>query len=148
MENKKIHILLADDDIDDCDFFQDAIYELEIQYDLKVIHNGVDLMAYLLFDPEVFPDIIFLDLNMPKKSGSECVTEIKSSSKLSHIPVVIYSTSLDHSVLENLQELGANYYIQKPAEFSGIKNVIQKALAITQTPDMPSSSKDNFIIQP
>lgn len=148
MDSTKPHILLADDDIDDCEFFQDALNELDQPYDLTIIDDGVKLMTFLKSDLAPNPDIIFLDLNMPKKSGFECTAEITASSKLSHIPVIIYSTSLDLSVLDNLYEMGASHYIQKPAEFASIKSVIKKALSLSNDTKPNSISKDNFLIQP
>lgn len=148
MQHTKLNILLADDDIDDCDFFKDAVDELGQPNQLTVIHDGVELMSYLSSNLEIYPDIIFLDLNMPKKSGMECIADIKASEKLSHIPIIIYSTSLDRDVLEKLYDLGASHYIQKPAEFSSIKTVISKALSLTMGPVSKSPTKENFIIQP
>lgn len=148
MKHLKPHILLADDDIDDCEFFQDALDELNEPYALTIIHDGVELMAFLSSDSAKEPDIIFLDLNMPKKSGLECIAEIKASPKLSQIPVIIYSTSLDRTVLDNLYQMGASHYIQKPAEFGSIKSVIKKALASSNDSLSSSISKENFIIHP
>ena len=81
MEKTKLHLLLADDDIDDCDFFQDAIDEISEPLNLTILNNGVQLMEFLLSEPENYPNIIFLDLNMPRKSGMECMAEIKAQTK-------------------------------------------------------------------
>ncbi|HUH27243.1 response regulator [Gelidibacter sp.] len=148
MENTKLHLLLADDDIDDCDFFKDAIDEISDIGELTILNNGVELMKFLVSDPEVHPNVIFLDLNMPKKSGMECISEIKASHALSHIPIIIYSTSLDHTVVNTLYELGAHHYIQKPAEFGSIKSVIRKVVALLGASTLQPRSRDNFIIQP
>ncbi|RXJ52658.1 response regulator [Gelidibacter gilvus] len=148
MENTKLHLLLADDDIDDCDFFKDAIDEISGVCELTILNNGVELMKFLVNDPDSQPNVIFLDLNMPKKSGMECIAEIKASNVLSHIPIIIYSTSLDHTVVNDLYELGAHHYIQKPAEFGSIKSVIKKVVALFGTTTIQPRSRDNFIIQP
>ena len=146
MKNKKLHLLLADDDIDDCDFFKDAIEEISDVCELTILNNGVELMKFLKDNPP--PSVIFMDLNMPKKSGMECVAEIKASETLSHIPIIIYSTSLDHSVVHSLYELGAEHYIQKPAEFASIKRVVKKVVSLYGTSTLPPRSRENFIIQP
>ena len=148
MEKTKLHLLLADDDIDDCDFFQDAIDEISEPLNLTILNNGVQLMEFLLSEPENYPNIIFLDLNMPRKSGMECMAEIKAIAALSHIPIIIYSTSLDHTVVNSLYQMGAHHYIQKPAEFANIKNVIKKAIALFENNLLPLRSRDNFVIQP
>ncbi len=148
MDKKKLHLLLADDDIDDCDFFKDAIDEISDPLNLTILNNGVQLMDYLRSNPINPPNLIFLDLNMPKKSGMECMAEIKSSDTLAHIPIIIYSTSLDQAVVNSLYQLGAQHYIQKPAEFAGIKRVINKAIQIFNDSISQPRSLDNFIIQP
>lgn len=148
MEHTKLHLLLADDDLDDCDFFQEAMDELPYECNLSIVHNGVELMNLLTSENSELPNLIFLDLNMPRKSGMECIREIKASDKLSHIPIIIYSTSLDPSVVNELYEIGALHYIQKPAEFACIKKVIEKVLKIFKTDLSPTSSREHFIIQP
>lgn len=148
MEKTKLHLLLADDDIDDCDFFKDAVDELSEPLNLTILNNGVELMEFLLTDTDNHPNLIFLDLNMPKKSGMECMTEIKSIDSLSHIPIIIYSTSLDHSVVKSLYDMGAHHYIQKPAEFTSIISVIKKAIALFPNNILQPRSMDNFIIHP
>ena len=148
MKKTKLHLLLADDDIDDCNFFKDAIDELSAPLNLTIVNNGVELMDYLLINLANPPHIIFLDLNMPKKSGLECMVEIKSSDSLSHIPIIIYSTSLDQMVVNSLYQMGAHHYIQKPAEFVSIKSVIEKVITLYSNPISQPRSRDNFVIQP
>jgi len=148
MELQKLHLMLADDDSDDCEFFQEAVDEISEECDLTIVNNGVELMHFLESETANLPHIIFLDLNMPRKSGMECMAEIKASARLDHIPIIIYSTSLDHAVVNELYQLGALHYIQKPAEFASIKKVIEKALILFKDAKLPSRSKDHFIIQP
>ena len=148
MKKIKLHLLLADDDIDDCDFFKDAIDELSATLKLTIVNNGVELMEFLMENPDNTPDLIFLDLNMPKKSGLECMVEIKSSDSLSHIPIIIYSTSLDQMVVNSLYQMGAHHYIQKPAEFASIKSVIQKVVTLYSNPISQLRSREHFVIQP
>lgn len=142
-----LHLLLADDDIDDCDFFKDAVEEIG-EFSLSILNDGVELMNFLLAEPANHPNLIFLDINMPKKSGLECMKEIKSITKLKEIPIVVYSTSLDRTVVNNLYDLGAHHYIQKPGEFSNIKKVIIKALSIFTNTNLKDRSRDRFIIYP
>lgn len=148
MTKSKLHLLLADDDIDDCDFFKDAIDEISESIHLNILNNGVELMDFLLGRPVNPPNLIFLDLNMPKKSGMECIAEIKALKQFSDIPIIIYSTSLDHVVVDNIYKMGAHFYIQKPAEFASIKKVIKKVIAMFDQTLLQPPSRDNFIIQP
>ncbi|MDN3493713.1 response regulator [Winogradskyella bathintestinalis] len=142
-----LHLLLADDDIDDCDFFKEAIDEIG-QLTLSILNDGVELMNFLLAEPANRPNLIFLDLNMPKKSGMECMEEIKSINKLKDIPIIIYSTSLDRTVVNHLYEMGAHHYIQKPGEFSNIKKVVEKAISLFTSTNSQLRSKEQFIIYP
>ncbi len=142
------NILLADDDIDDCIFFQEALNELPIKANLQTVNNGVDLMLFLKENITNLPDILFLDLNMPMKGGIECLTEIKSDAKLKKLPVIIFSTSLNMDVVNLLYIKGANHYIRKPGEFHLLKDVVHKALTIsTLNPESHPVNKE-FIIHP
>ena len=80
-----LYILLADDDEDDCAFFKEALDELLLSVSLVTVNDGVQLMDFLSDNPlKRLPDILFLDLNMPRKSGFECLAEIKEIDKLKH----------------------------------------------------------------
>ncbi len=149
MNKKNLHILLADDDLDDCDFFKDALNDIAIPPRLTTVNNGIELLNYLSRHTETYPDIIFLDLNMPKKSGIECIKEIKSVNKISHIPIVIYSTSYDREVVDQLFDMGAHHYIQKPGAFTNLKKVISKAIKLFNDSNLPPlPSKEGFVIKP
>lgn len=129
MKQQPIKILFADDDNDDCFFFEKALKELQIATDLQIVIDGERLMAYLSKNSEQLPDVLFLDLNMPRKSGSQCLQEIKASEKLKNIPVVIYSTSLNDTIADVLYGYGAHYYLQK-CDFTELPNSIQKVLSL------------------
>ena len=88
-----IHILLADDDEDDRNFFNDAITDLKIANKLTLFKNGKELMDYLENPESILPDILFLDLNMPCKTGNECLKEIRLNPRFKDISIAIYSTS-------------------------------------------------------
>jgi len=147
MVTTKLNLLLADDDMDDCTFFKEALEDLSVTASLTTVSNGVELMHLLNSKPGDLPDLLFLDLNMPRKNGFECLSEIKLSHKLKHLPVIIFSTSLDLEVVNLLYEKGARYYIRKPAEFSKLKEVIRETLIITAQKNELQPSKDKFILQ-
>tara|TARA_R110002050_G_scaffold24240_2_gene64806 strand:+ start:6694 stop:7149 length:456 start_codon:yes stop_codon:yes gene_type:complete len=147
VDHRDFQILLADDDEDDCMFFKEALDELALCATLKTVNNGVALMDFLENNLSNLPQVLFLDLNMPMKSGAECLTEIKRSAKFRHLPVIIYSTSSNIDVMDQLYAKGAQYYIRKPADFSDLKSVINRTIElIQQTKDM-QSSREEFVIQ-
>ena len=132
-----LNILLADDDTDDCFFFDKALKEIPIANHLTSVHDGVQLMNYLFENIEHLPNVLFLDLSMPRKTGFECLSEIKENKKLKDLHVVMFSTSFprdfdyENNIIKMLFEIGAQDYIRKPSDFKELKKVIHKALIKT-----------------
>lgn len=148
MTSTPFNLLLADDDQDDCIFFKEALEELPVTAKLTTVNDGVQLMTLLNKAEYNVPHALFLDLNMPRKNGFDCLTEIKQNEKLKQLPVLIFSTSFDTEVANLLYELGASYYIQKPADFAILKKIISKSLALIGNPIKEQPSKEKFIITP
>ena len=148
--NKQIYnLLLADDDEDDCTFFKEALDELSLPVKLVTVNDGVELMGFLEINTaDRLPDILFLDLNMPRKNGYECLAEIKAIEDLKGLPVVIFSTSLDSEIVNSMYEKGAVFYIRKPGEFSKLKKVIAEALAKASQNNFRQPAREQFILQP
>ena len=147
--NKTHHnLLLADDDIDDCIFFEDALKELPISATLSTVNNGIQLMNYLLAKSDDLPDVLFLDLNMPRKSGIECLTEIKLIDKLKDLPVIIFSTSFNTEVVDLFYQKGAHYYIRKPGEYEKLRKIILEAVTLTSQNKLTQPTRDKFILEP
>jgi len=140
-----LNLVLADDDMDDCIFFKEALEELPHVTELKIVNNGVALMRLLSEGVEPLPHALYLDLNMPLKTGFECLLEIKQSEKLKHLPVIIFSTSFNPEVVESLREHGAAHYIRKPGDFSDLKNIISQSLDLL-TVDNAQPSAKNFVL--
>lgn len=132
MNSNKLNILLADDDTDDCIFFKQALDELPIETNLSIVNDGEHLMNFLANQESGTggTDVIFLDINMPRKNGIECLSEIKQNEKLKHIPVVMFSTSNAWDTINMLFRSGAHVYIHKPSDFPQLKQVIHHALPI------------------
>lgn len=147
MKIPPLNILLADDDDDDCYLFQEALEELSIEATLRIAKDGEKLIQVLTNHSNTLPDVLFLDLNMPRKTGIECLSEIKNHEKLKQFPVIIYSTSFDFEVVNLLYEKGASHYICKQGEFDNLKKVILTALTIIAQKEPVQPSKENFIIQ-
>ncbi len=131
MNTEIIQILLADDDADDAYFFAKALKELTIQTELKVAVNGDELMILLKDEKLTLPDVLFLDINMPRKNGIDCLAEIKQITRLKSLPIVMFSTSNDWDKINLLFKTGANVYIHKPNDFQQLKQVIFHALPIS-----------------
>lgn len=142
---KKLHILLADDDKDDRFFFDKALTELEVPTHLTTVEDGEQLMTYLLKNSDQLPDVLFLDLNMPRKNGSECLLEIKNNEKLNHLPVIIYSTSLHEDVADRLYKDGAYYYIRK-TDIIELQKVLLKVLTMIAEKKFVRPPKGKFIL--
>ncbi len=147
MQNDYIYIVLADDDEDDRLFFTDAFGELKINTKVDTFSDGVELMNYLNKEDTVLPNVLFLDLNMPKKTGIECLNEIKANSKMSEIAIVIYSTSASEEDIEKTFVMGANIYIKKPDSFKKLKQVLSEVVSINWQYHTNSLNKDNFLLR-
>ncbi len=129
LKNLKIlNILLADDDMDDCLFFKEALEALPLTTKLTTVHDGEQLMTYLLKHTEQLPNVLFLDINMPRKNGFECLSEIKHHEKLKDLPVVMFSTSGSRENITVLFNTGADVYVRKPSNFAQLVQVIHHAL--------------------
>ena len=147
MQTDYIHIILADDDEDDILFFTDAFDELKINTKVNTFKDGVELMNYLNHVDALMPNVLFLDLNMPKKSGIECLTEIKASHKMDGIAIAIYSTSASEEDIEKTFVLGANIYIKKPGDFKKLKKILSEVVSINWQYHTNGLNKDNFLLR-
>jgi CheY-like chemotaxis protein len=142
-----MYIVLADDDEDDRLFFTDAFGELKINTKVNTYNDGVELMDYLNNDESILPDILFLDLNMPRKSGKECLEEIRNNSRFQNIAVAIYSTSSSEEDIEETFVQGANIYIKKPSDFSVLKKILSDVVTINWQYHTSGLNKDNFLLR-
>lgn len=140
------NIFLADDDPDDRSFFEEALNRIRIPSVLTVAYDGVELMENLeaIVDPPL-PYVIFLDLNMPRKNGFECLHEIRATPKLKDIPVVIFSTTASEDAVNQSYQDGANYYICKPRSFEGLVNIIENVLS-KDLWRLPQPKRELFIL--
>lgn len=145
MKSKQLNVLLADDDIDDCNFFKEALAELSLSTQFETVHDGEQLMNYLSENQENLPHVLFLDINMPRKSGLECLSEIKQNKKWKDIPVVMFSTSNSWDTINMLFKSGSHVYIHKPSDFAQLKQVILHALPLA-TEKIDSKTPLKFIL--
>ena len=140
-----LNILLCDDDTDDCIFFKDALEGLSLSTHLTTVHDGEQLMELITKTNEL-PYVLFLDLNMPRKNGFECLSEIKLNKKLKQLPVIILSTSIDEDVVNLLYNNGAQYCASKPGKISQLKIVIRQTLTLIAQNNIVQPSRENFVI--
>ncbi|CAM4063352.1 response regulator [Flavobacterium antarcticum] len=144
--HSQMNILLCDDDADDRLFFKEAMTELKVQNDLKVFENGSELMDYLHHPDTLLPHILFLDINMPCKSGLECLKEIREHAKFKNLVIAIYSTSNSEEDIEETFTNGANIFIKKPSDFSLLKKAIHHVLNINWQYHTDGLNKETFFL--
>ena len=138
-------ILLAEDDLDDCMLFSEALEELGLSYQLSKVHDGEELMRFLK-ECEVLPDVLFLDLNMPRKNGFQCLSEIKGSELLRSLPVIIISTSFEQRIINLLYDNGSMFYLRKPNDFSKFKRMIDNAVALSMQKKFTQPSLEEYVL--
>ncbi len=125
-------VLIAEDDPDDRALLQDAFVEVQLEANLVFVDNGEMLLRYLHREPEFSdraqfpdPDLILLDLNMPRKNGREALAEIKGDGPFRHIPTVVLTTSRSEDDIAGSYAAGANSYIVKPTSFREMVGMAQ-----------------------
>jgi len=126
---KAIEILLVEDNPGDIRLTREALKESKIVNNLSVVTDGIEAMNFLRkkdnYAAAPVPDLVLLDINLPKKSGIEVLTEIKSDDVLKVIPVVILTTSQADRDIIRSYEAHVNCYIAKPVEFNSFMEVVK-----------------------
>jgi len=127
MTAQSFAILLVEDNPADVRLTREAFRRSNVQSVVSVAKDGVEAMAYIRRSNERKPDLIFLDLNLPRKDGREVLAEIKGDAELKRIPVVIFTTSQAETDVTASYDLNANCYIVKPADLDQYFDVILSA---------------------
>ncbi len=126
---KPVEILLVEDNPGDVRLTQEVLKEGKMNNNLYVAKDGVDAVTFLRREGEYadspVPDLILLDLNLPKKDGREVLAEIKADSDLKHIPVVVLTTSKAEQDIHKAYNLHANCYITKPVDLDQFIQVVK-----------------------
>ena len=131
VEAEPIEVLLVEDDPGDVQLTKEAFEEHKVRNRLTVVSDGVDALAYLRRDPGVYPDavrpdLILLDLNLPRRDGREVLEEIKADPELRRIPVVVLTTSQADEDIVRSYNLHANAYVTKPVDFDRFIAVVRQ----------------------
>jgi CheY-like chemotaxis protein len=146
MSRDYIYVLLADDDEDDRLFFNDAFKEIKIKTVVETVNDGVELMSFLGKNTLKTPNILFLDLNMPRKSGLECLEEIKRMEHLNEMAIAIYSTSASEEDIEETFVKGANVYIKKPSNFNTLIKILEQVITINWQYQTSGLNRDTYLL--
>jgi two-component system, chemotaxis family, response regulator Rcp1 len=128
MLSQRLQILLIDDSPSDVRLLQEAMKEHPLRFHLRVASDGVEATQYLQqveLGRAELPDLVILDLNLPKKNGYEVLSEIKCSASLKHIPVVIMTSSQSENDISHAYRLNANCYITKPGTLNEYMEVVR-----------------------
>ena len=124
-----IEILMIEDSVDDIEITMEALKDAKVRNNLAVVRDGIEAMAYLRGQGEYKdaprPDVIFLDLNMPRMDGRQVLEQIKSDPDLQNIPVVVLTTSEADEDILKAYELHANCYITKPVDMAQFIKVVR-----------------------
>lgn len=122
------NILPADGDENDCQLFKEAVTSSMPSTNFTAVHDAQQLMRPLTNETNKLPDILFLDLHMPRKNGFEYLAAIKKHKKLKNLPVIIFSTSGSQDDISKIFETGAAVYRRKPSNFKHLVQLIEHAL--------------------
>lgn len=122
-------ILLVDDDTEDQEIFLDALKEVDPLIHCSFANDGEEALKLLDGDALVKPDLLFIDMNMPKLNGKQVLSEIKKSVHLRDIPVVMYSTFFGPQDIEEISSLGAVHCMVKATRFNDLCNSLQHILS-------------------
>ena len=143
---KQIELFYADDDDDDLMFFNEAIEKISKDLDLKILlhlhKNGENLVENIKTKKDT-NGVVFLDINMPFKSGFELLDEIRNQPETKDYPVIMYSTSSNQDNIEKSRTLGANYYVIKPYQYSNLLKMITTFIQMNW--DNQQSDSKNFL---
>ena len=135
------YYLLVDDDFDDALVFADVLKEVDEKVLFEHASNGMEALELLSGRETNLPDMIFLDLNMPRMNGKECLREIKANSRYKHIPVIIYTTSSLSADIEETFIMGATCFVTKPTSVKELKKILS-TIRFTSGPDLAKALRN------
>lgn len=138
---KTLNIILAEDDMDDLDFFTDIVGKNKPGVKIEHVPDGVRLMELL---GNILPDILFLDLDMPYKNGLQCLIEIRQNPKLEKLPVVVFSSTTRHANIQTAYEMGAHLFLIKSSDYPEYALSLKAVLELDW--NAPEIIKDQYCV--
>ncbi|WJS93225.1 response regulator [Flavobacterium johnsoniae] len=129
-EKYNLHILIAEDDIDDADVMSETFNNNPSFSKVSIVANGEELLNYLKNESNQNPDVILTDINMPIIDGIEALQEILNTKELKDIPCFVYSTSINPSYKEKCDDMGVKAYLIKPYSFEAFAEIPKTILSI------------------
>jgi CheY-like chemotaxis protein len=142
-ESTPIVVLLVEDDPGDIVLIQEAFEHNKVRNRLHVVGDGVEAMDFLRSGPER-PDLVLLDLNLPRKDGREVLAEVKGDPELRVIPVVVLTTSKAEEDILRSYDLHANAYVTKPVDFNRFIEVVRQIdeffVTVVKLPSRPAAA--------
>lgn len=144
---RPINVLLAEDDEDDQYIFSEAIKQLSTEIELLIVNDGLGILNIINTTEHFIPHIIFLDLNMPRMNGLECLKAIRKREIFKNTPCIILSTSTAVEDIDKTYNCKANLYLQKPSDFEDFEKMLNKILEIEWKDYFPPKRELYFITQ-
>lgn len=138
-----MHILMADDDKDDFIILEEAVEKSDENISVSYAANWLELWRILM---KALPDLILLDLNMPVKSGLECLSLLRSDKKFNDLPIIIYSTSTNKVDIDKAYEHGANYFIVKPDKLEDLITLLTRLKSMSKERLAWMPPKEEFVM--
>jgi CheY-like chemotaxis protein len=132
--NIPVQCFLIDDDVDDQEIFSMALQEFNDSIHCSFADDGVKALEKLKVDQSFLPSCIFIDINMPRMNGVECLEQIKKIIRLKSVPVCMFSTSADPSIVAKTRDLGAVDFIVKPASISALSTLLSQFISTNVKP--------------
>lgn len=147
-----LRLLLVDDDEGDVFMMSELMQEMSLPIELQTVENGLQAMAYLRreapYDQAPRPDLVLLDLNMPRMDGRQVLTEVRSDPELRGIPILVLTTSTARPDIQTCYETGCNAYLVKPFGVDGLTEMVSQlecfwsALVLPSQEPEPKGSDD------
>jgi len=144
VDTQTLTVLFVDDDADEFYLFNEALEQTSLSVNMVRAKDGRQLLN--LLTTQSLPDVIFMDLNMPYKDGTETLFEVKENPNFQHIPVIIFSTSNNPAQINRCYENKATYYVVKPETFDDITKVVKKVFSIDWKRGEHQPSRQDFVL--
>ncbi|MEP2059308.1 MAG: response regulator [Maribacter litoralis] len=143
-EDDEFHLFMAEDDLEDQQIFREAIVNIGGNLKVTMFTNGIDLMEALHTSNDS-PNVIILDLFMPKLNGEQTLTKIRSIEAFDDIPVVIFSNEYNIDRISNLFENGANRYLHKPNSFKTLTYALKRTIESIKNNTLGGTAIINYV---